>query len=902
MKLFKSFKVKICLIVALALICVFALGSFFGLTALANRNVTISGTSIFNVSGNAEVWAHKVARDTVNENGETVEDEDPYYYTMFTFLTDNDLVSYRRNLAYRWFANARDYEDYDQKDEPYEGENGNWWVRGDDTQITYDETVKPAVGDNGNWFIGGQDTGFKTKLSEVKMEEGFFNIEIGFEELNFKKFVLTFETQQFSMTKDEKTTNYVIFLPETGDDGELSGNVIAIITDEKDMADPKKETTAPQDAISLAPDHIVIALSQSAQADNGEYAVSVYNAGADLTDETKVQKGVFTNVGETYAKWVSSSTKPVTPLSFSAVMADVEDATSIKRVRMALYEMNGQSFVLNRNYKGETLSSPSRQITSVENDDGSVHYTGGTVNDTLPPVLCLDKNLTFVTEGNELSFSYTAIDVLAQSPFVDTGYFMLTTAQAADTEFNPEDYEAKNLFTVVKDEYDKYIYPHSQHYFPTSENYDANVYANDDFTPTAAVKIYVKLTDTSSSGGQSTCIFLDWFVPSEYLLKINGYNYIAVAKDTKGAHYNYDSTEYTAEHPYTDKNGVDHTGWDGLLAEYQDRVDEAAKNLRAGSSEDFYLPSLEKLLSDNATPYADMTFSIYYMANGNRSSNTNKVSSQLSIDLNNAGDYLFTVYANDSVSNEMWYYDENKQEDVEFSTGDIWTMYDDEDDEGLYDRLPWFTFSADISEITVEDPGEQDMAYVGTSYSAGSFDIEGISTDATYTLYRFNNDLYYEARGTVLTYEQFMAQKAELFENHRNYFTNIPASNTLEEGSEDYEKFYAYDWNSTGLSFVPQDENAFYLIKCEVTSTQFPDMQPVKQYMGIAAAVTPDPIHGEDTWVQDNLASIILLSIAGAAFIGIILLLVIKPKDTGDIDAQYEEEVAAESKKKKSKK
>ena len=54
--------------------------------------------------------------------------------------------------------------------------------------------------------------------------------------------------------------------------------------------------------------------------------------------------------------------------------------------------------------------------------------------------------------------------------------------------------------------------------------------------------------------------------------------------------------------------------------------------------------------------------------------------------------------------------------------------------------------------------------------------------------------------------------------------------------------------------------------------------------MTIAAATKVAPLKGEDTWVQDNVTSIILLCIAGASLIGIILLLVIKPKNKGDID------------------
>ena len=99
---------------------------------------------------------------------------------------------------------------------------------------------------------------------------------------------------------------------------------------------------------------------------------------------------------------------------------------------------------------------------------------------------------------------------------------------------------------------------------------------------------------------------------------------------------------------------------------------------------------------------------------------------------------------------------------------------------------------------------------------------------------------------------------------------------------------------------MPQDGNSFYLIRCKVTSSLQGD-RSVSAFMGISASATPAAIKGEDTWLQDNMASIILLTIAGAAVIGIVLLLVIKPKNKGDIDVQYAEEVSAKSSKKKNK-
>lgn len=860
----KSIKLKSFLIAVLAFVMVAALGSYFGmgLSALARRNVTVSGASIFSVAGDAEVWAHRV---------ENIDDEDdPYYYTMFAFSGKSDAVNYKRNLAYKWFANSNDFNDY--LEEPYEGLNGNWWIRDIDTKIAYDAEVSYEIGENGTWVIGETDTEVSANLLPTR-KIGYFNMEIGFEEINFEKFVITFETQQFYMTKAEKTTNYVVFVPNSTND-----KVYAVITDDKEVVEADEIPT--EGCVALDIDHIIIELTENDDTADGQFGVNVYNAG---NKSEKVQEGVFNNVGKTYAKNVTSTTKPVVPLSFKAVMPEEEEATAVKQwARMALYSLNGQSFVLNRNDKGETVNT-SRDINTVDDGGGKVHYTGGQVNDTQPPVLCLDKNVSYVKEGQEISFSYTAVDVLVQSPGVETGYFLLTYDQAKDGNFKADDIFADNLYRVVKDSDDQYIYPHANHYLPEAKDYKAGSKLGEELNPVAAIKVYLKLTDTTSSGGQSTYVLLDWYVADEYKIEVNGHDYIAVAEDKSGATYkNYD--------------GTNDEEWQKLVAEYQEEVTKAAKDIRAGA-DDFYLPSLEKLLSDNATAYADMTFSIYYLANGNQTVNSNKTASQLSIDLNVQGTYKFTVYAFDALSNNMYYLND-KGEKVEFSTNDIWNIYDNEDGDYPENLLPWFTFEAGIADLSVQDPGEQSTAYVGKTYTVNrtDFEIEGISTSESYSLYLFNSKLYHEETGTALTYKQFMELKQSMFEDAetRKYFTTITPLAELDADSEEYEMFSEYKWNVSSRSFVPQDENGFYLIKCTVTSTQFPTQEAVSAYMGIAASAIPSEREGENTWLADNMASIILLSIAGAAAIGIVIVLFIKPNDDKDIDVQFEE-----SKKKK---
>lgn len=816
-------KVKIVLIIALALALVCAMGAYLGLNVRADRYVTLSGSSIFNTSGRASVWAHKEASS---------EEGDEYYYTSFAFSDDDDGVNYRRNLAYKWYYNKNDEPEFTGGDESGEGE----------------EEETPAV---------------------PQAELGYLNLEIGFEALNFKKFTVTFETQQYGQTEADKTVNRVIFIPVPVTEGGVS-QVYAIILPDENSQDAEKSA---EDLLArytsltpLEPDHIKIALSENEELAGGEFIAKVSSGAAE-------QVGKFTNVGESYAKYVSSSSKPVIPLAFAATFGEDESAaTSADRVRMAIYELNGQSFALNRNEKGESAEKPSSPI--VEETEGEfTYYTGGQVNDVTPPVLCLDKGVTFIGEGSEISFGYTAIDVLTQSPSTETGYFMLTKEQFEEG-VNADNVEDGALFKKVTDSDDELMLPHVNHYKPQAGDFNSSVFGEDrSFVPTAAVKIYLKLTDTSSTGGQSTYVLLDWFVDDEYKLTIgkdaeSKHDYIAVATDKAGASYNY---------------GAD---WENIIEEYQNRVNEASAKLLAGK-DSFYLPSAETLFSDNATAYEDMTYSIYYLSDSGWSQSTNLSPAKLSIKPANPGDFIFTVYAHDGASNKMWYMDGDEKK--EFGADEIEAMFKDEKDEGLKDRLPWFTFTAGLAEISVKDPGEQDVAYYGTSYTADSFEVDGVSTTTDYSLYRFENELYYKDNAEYATYQDLLDNKQTLFAEYK-YFTEIPASATLEDDTEEYELYNAYEWNPTNRSFVPQEENGFYLIVCRVSDNNSDRTE--SGYMVVASSSTPPSIVGEDTWLEDNLTSIILLSIAGAALVGIVLLLVIKPKQKGDIDEVFEKETS----------
>ena len=822
----KSLKVKHFSIAALAVAFLVSVSAFLGInlnfySANAQRTVPVSATQIFSASSSngAEVWSHQVE---VESDAEEAQYE---YYTMFVIKQTDGAINYKKNLAYKWFYN--DVPVAEDKDD-------------ENTENTEDKEDETET------------------VSEFKKGNGLFNMEIGFAELGFEKFIIKFESQQYTQTKDGKSTNYVIFQPVD------ESHVKVLITDEQEEDDWEFA----DDAIALSAERISIKFTDRV---SDKYLVEV-------SDGTNKVEDAFQNVGGNYAKQSSSTTTPVTPLSFSAKYAEEENAPKTRYdAKMVLYSLNGQSFQLS--------TKPEE-----EGADDNKHFKSGSVNDNTPAVICLNKDITFVQEGKELSFSYEKIDVLATSPKDTIAYYMLTENQANDSDFKANDYSEKGPFRTIKSDENQQMIPHVEHYVPTAGTFNDTIFNSEDFNVTAAAKVYIKLLDTTSTGGVETYVLLDWYVDDDYKVTVQGNDYIAVATDKIGVTY-----------AYMDEN----SDWEQIKKDYQEEVDKAAEKqeLKAGSKNYFYLPSVENLFSANdKKQYVNLTYSIYYMTSDSTSfsSATGKTSSTLSINLTKSGEYLFTVIATDAASNKMYYFDEDDEKvEIESSTSNVLEMYKDEDEKGLSKYLPWFRFTVSNSDLSIEDPGNKDTAYVGSKYTSISFDINGVSYKTTYKLYRFKSERYFVDNGTALTYDEFMEQKDELLCTHRNeWFEEIRPSSELDEDvdKEEYDKFIDYAWDNSALTFTPQDANAFYLVTCTVTDNDIGTEETA--YMGISASPKVRALKGEDTWLQDNLTSVILLSIAGAALIGIVLLLVIKPKDKGDLDEVYEGEKAKKSKKK----
>lgn len=726
-------------------------------------------------------------------SGDTAE-----YYTMFG-ISDGGSVSYRKNLAYRWMQNN-----------------------------------------------GVDDL--------LEKREGYLNLEVGFNELNFTNFKLTFESQQFIKdNKDTKTTNYIVFVPVSGENDKVN----VVITNDADEV-------SVSDTTALEKERISIALSNY---QDGTYTVTI-------TDNTNTVTGTFENVGGTFSRYSSSTTAPLYPLIFTAEFAEGSE----EYADIALYSLNGQSF---------SLSGVRSELGENETVE---YYYGGTVTDELAPVLCLNESINYLTTDSQISLSYTLVDVLSTNTTSQISYFTLKSSQVTESGVvdNLENVES-DIYKEVSSSDNQYLVHHADDYNPVATaDYNGSVYDEEHFVVDGAVKVAIKITDSSSSA--SDYVLLDWYINDNYLIKPKGSTvpFVAMARDELGATFAYTNRDGTTSDP-------DSQEWKNLVADYQEKVTEAADGLRAGSENTFFLPNSKALFSDNSTDFSDLNIAMYYVNSSGQSSVSGKPGT-ISLSLSASGKYIFTLFVTDARSNAMWYM--HNGELVEFTASDIWNMYAAEEDGEFADRfdyLPWFEFEVTSSDLTIEDAEEQDTAYVGSTYSFSSsdFEVNGTSYTTSYRLFLFDSSAYYAENGVNLVYSEFMANKSKLFEEHREYFIEIMSSS--QSANEGYYRYKDYAWNGSS-SFVPQDDNSFYLVVAALTSTESITRPVQYGYMGILSSAMAESLAGEDTWVQDNLASIILLSIAGAALIGIVVVLLIRPKDKGDLDAQLEDKKSKKSK------
>ncbi|MGN1060199.1 MAG: hypothetical protein ACI4QN_00550 [Candidatus Coproplasma sp.] len=709
-----------------------------------------------------------------------------------------------------------------------------------------------------------------------------FSMEIGFANTDFERYVIRFQSQQHALTKDNITENYIVFTPSATE------NVLdmSIVQELKDDTVLTPVASYPKD------EHIKICFGNF---NDGEYPIYV--------NGTYVES--FKNVYEPFATYVSSGDKAVTPLTFSATFA--EDASDEATANMVLYDINGQTFEL---------------LTSSEDEDGNVIYETKVI-DNAAPVLCFTKTPSYLIDGDSIDFSYRVIDVIGTSTRATAYYYVLSGDQYAATDFDYDktEYESEesddNPFIEISSGSSIRIIRDENTFIPR-DMLGEGVYG--------LVKIYYSIADRSGSTAQTDIVFVDWYAKDDALVDIKDikgsgessmFLKLIDENDHKpGLTYAQESNLSAADPTEAYKNSIK-----DFQTAYQQKINDAIAELKdddgnvvgklfAGTDSKFYLPSFDNLFDSNGELFdlaatdeylnkGDYKFSIYYKAKTSGSATSLDINS-LSISLSEADvNYRFTIYITDSFGNDMRYPTLVDGEIVweTISKNDVW-------DEDYAELLPFFEFHVSYKEATATPPETLSVAYVNTAYSGVSFSIKGISGTYTakYNLYVVDRDGLNKELNEQLDYETFKDRIDELFNSPatRKYFTTVKPASSLVETDENYELFKELNWNATSVSFTPRSVNDFYVVRLALEDNN--SKKTDYQYTAVAASVETTSLKGESDWIENNLTSVILFSVAGIFLIALVVLLVVKPKDKGDIDTVYSEEVEKKNAKKEKKK
>ena len=729
--------------------------------------------------------------------------------------------------------------------------------------VDKDETDKTKMAftlNNGSSVQYRRDLALKWYSGEGVAEYLSYSFEV--KEFNFETLTFTFESAAATSTKDKKAVNKIVF--------KTDGDNVVVKVGAKAEED---ETTGITYNKSSLQGRLQIALTETGSRvkEEGEYFVTM-----KVGEGNAVEIGSFTNVGSFYADYASSSsTTPITPFAFTAKMPN--GATSSKSV-VYFYEMNKQSFALN---------------------------DSGEITDNAKPVLVVNEEVSSFALGTPFSLDYAVIDVLDSSVNKKMEYY----------QYNPNDTEAdyKELKTTT------YFYD-SAYDSDDDGKADSSVYVKEGNKEFVSVRF--KLEDDSHSGDDNAATYyLTWYASA-----------VTSPTNTSGA-------TATLESGYIEANRNSEAPKYSVLFDdaakeaYQTKVTEAAKDVNAGSDSSVYLPSLRDIITDNDTGYTSLKFNIYYrtQASDSTTPSTNIAYDKLSITTATAGKYEFKVAAVDKAGNTMKAIVDGKE--VEVGSDNVWDI----------DEIPSFEFSVSNNGLKIEEESDYDREDSGTidePKSVPEFEVNSVdnSYGKDYYLYIFDMDLFaskypdlslvaddlsnvtYKSLNDGFSYADVKDGDYETYflTRYANAlvarFEGVSADDLIsedengraiirkigEEQSEVSEKVYPdnkYEWNPTDRSFMPDSESLF-LVLGVFTDSLLPG-EAVAAYKLVDVTATVDTIRGDTQWLKNNIASVVLFSIAAVMLILIIILLLVKPSDETLEDVDKEAKVVKVKKKDK---
>ena len=258
------------------------------------------------------------------------------------------------------------------------------------------------------------------------------------------------------------------------------------------------------------------------------------------------------------------------------------------------------------------------------------------------------------------------------------------------------------------------------------------------------------------------------------------------------------------------------------------------------------IPSMQDLVYDDQTSYAKLKDNVTVYYNG---SNVSKLSFKLS----EAGKYIFYAIFADEEGNKM----------------DVKDIYDTDKENPIVAGSEHLVFDFEIFDdapIQVNSFDGESVGYKGVEYTAPSFKIDAGGCTTTYTLYyNANKAAQPSSDGEFLAEDGWVVIPKASSVTDKAYNKDGYNYNTI--------KSIGYDGS---LTFTP-NKTGTYVIECTATSetTSRSDSGLSIVRIGEVQKIVKVP----STWLQDNVWSVVFLSIGTLCLIGIVVLLFIKPKE-----------------------
>ncbi len=831
-------KIRSIIILAFALIAAIVLGAVLAVPHSVGRASasTYAPTSIFSEGTSGRVEASEAGE------GETS-------YLRFS-MNDDGKIYYRRDLALKWYVSAKEPEPAEPEPEGTPSATAERDDEGKAQYFTMTFAFAPTVperiidGSSNKYACPRCDTSFdiNEEGASVCPTCGYTTDDVLF----FDRYEISFDSTEENISKAAKATNSIVFKAQ--DDGSVKvyiKNAAAHAAEEdKDDEEETDDLAGLTPAATIAKadiaKDITIAFSEAETFTPGEFVVTL------TVGEEPHELGSFTNIGGNYLEYRSSaSSTPSTPITFNAKLAavpeDAPEGTTYKQVRQCVYmkELNGQTFDL----------------------------TDGRVTDNAPAVLVLNEQLYGFTLGQRYSLSWEAIDVCDSSVSSNGEYYMLrkdeVDGEVTDTDHFPTDDDYKKLSTSV-------------YFMPT----------NGGATEPQYVSIRYKLVDerfSSSEQDKYSYVYLSWYAADKAITTLEGeegakLDMISVQNNDRRAEpYGPYYVGITADESSSSNQTSDEAAYNKAIGDYNKALTDvaSAEKTSAGNGAYIYLPSFRGLITSDYADYRNLRFTISYKKENASTSASTESSlryNNLRFQIDTEGHYAFKVFASDAAGNTMKYYLDGDLVDV--STSNIWDI----------DEIPTFEFNVSYKGADVTEPGEQDPASRGTSFTFDEFEIVDLGSNIKeYTLYYFDTSKLPEGK-ELPGYSEFVENAKKYAEtDYKDCLVEIKEFN--DEISEDDEEWddtdNSYRWHPDSLTFVPQ-KSGYYVVRLTYYDLYQPagGIPTAENYYEVVEVRNPyDYIPAKSDWLQNNVTSVVLFAISGVLAIAIVVLFVVKPSD-----------------------